>query len=292
MRRGTDDVLGAALDAELGCFAHGACRGNHVIDHDHGLAFHVADDVVRDHLAARLTAFIDDRQIAADPVGVTVGHLHVADVGTDEHEIAKLFANGIEILDDDRGGMQVIDGDIEEALDLFCVHVQRQHAISTGSGDQIGDEFRSDRHPAGILAILPGVTHIRQHRCDATGAGALEAIDVNQKLHQVRIDRMIGRLHDEAIAATHILFDLHEDFAIGKHIRMPLPHRQVEVTANGLRQRHGSAAGENLQSITIRATHGNPCQRSEVRSQRSEKAENRCDPRVFLTSAFDACADL
>jgi hypothetical protein len=44
-----------------------------------------------------------------------------------------------------RRGEQVVGRDVEEALDLAGVQVERQHAVGAGMGDQVGDELGRDR---------------------------------------------------------------------------------------------------------------------------------------------------
>jgi len=41
----------------------------------------------------------------------------------------------------DRRGKQVVCGDIEEALDLAGVQIERQDAVGAGAFDQVGNEL-------------------------------------------------------------------------------------------------------------------------------------------------------
>jgi len=154
-----------------------------------------------------------------------------------------------------RRSVEVIDGDVEEALDLRRVQVQHEHAVGARGGDQVRHQLRGDGHAPRILAVLPGVAEVRDHHRDARRAGALEAIDVDQQLHDVRVDRVVGRLHDEAVAAAHVLLDLHEDLAVGEQVGVALAHRQVEVAADVLGQVPAGPAAENLDVVAVGAAH-------------------------------------
>ena len=61
---------------------------------------------------------------------------------------------------DDGAGVQVIDGNVEEALDLGGVQVEGQDAVGAGHRQQVGHQLGGDRHAALVLAILPGVAVI------------------------------------------------------------------------------------------------------------------------------------
>ncbi len=67
---------------------------------------------------------------------------------------------------------EVVGRDVEEALDLPGVKVERQHAVGAGLGDQVGDQLCRDRRAAGGAPVLPGVAEIRQHGGDPAGRRA------------------------------------------------------------------------------------------------------------------------
>ena len=47
----------------------------------------------------------------------------------------------LELLDHHRHRVQVIDRDVEEALDLAGVEIDREHAVGARRGDEVGDEL-------------------------------------------------------------------------------------------------------------------------------------------------------
>src|SRR5262249_58098012 len=84
-----------------------------------------------------------------------------------------------------RSRVQVIDGYVEEPLNLCGVQVQSKDAVGAGPGQQVGDQLGSNRHAAHVLAVLASITVIRQNGRDPGGAGPLEAVQHDEQLHQV-----------------------------------------------------------------------------------------------------------
>ena len=146
---------------------------------------------------------------------------------------------------DHRRGVEVIDGDVEEALDLGGVQVHGQHAVGPGAGDDVGHQLGRDGHAAFVLAVLPGVAEVGNHGRDAIGAGPLQALDHDQQFHQVFVDRRAGGLEDEDVAAANVLVDLAGDFAVGEiaHHRPAQGQSQVVAHASG-QFRMGTSAEE------------------------------------------------
>jgi hypothetical protein len=68
---------------------------------------------------------------------------------------------------------------IEESLQLLGVQVDGQNAVGACGGDDVCDELCSYRNAAFVLAVLPGVTEIRNDGCNALGTRAFQAIQVN-----------------------------------------------------------------------------------------------------------------
>ena len=53
----------AALTSDFGGFHHGASRGDHVVEHDHGATLHFANDIFHFHFAAALAALLNNGQV-------------------------------------------------------------------------------------------------------------------------------------------------------------------------------------------------------------------------------------
>ena len=135
------------------------------------------------------------------------------------------------------------------------MEIHAEHAIRPGGGDQVRDEFRGDRYAAFILAILSGVTQIRDHRGDSFRGGSTQAVDVDQQFDEVVVHRLAGRLDHEAVAASDVLVQLYENFAVGKHRGGALAHRQFEMLAHRRREFVTGTSGEDLQVFAITCGH-------------------------------------
>ena len=77
----------------------------------------------------------------------------------------------------DRGGEQVVGRDVEKALDLAGVQVERQHAVGAGAGDQVGDELGRNRRARAGFAILPRIAEIGNDGGDAPRRRAAQRVE-------------------------------------------------------------------------------------------------------------------
>ncbi len=73
----------------------------------------------------------------------------------------------LDVQREDRGGIKVVHRNIEEALDLRRVQVERQDAFHPCLGDQVGDQLGRDRGARLGAAVLPGIAEIGDHGGDA-----------------------------------------------------------------------------------------------------------------------------
>ena len=110
----------------------------------------------------------------------------------------------------------MIHGNIEEALDLLCVQVHRQNAVSTGSGQKICHQFGCDRHSGTILSVLTGIAVERDHRSNTGSRRTARRIDHNEQFHQIFIGRTAGGLNDKHVCVSQSILVLHKDFAVGE----------------------------------------------------------------------------
>ncbi len=139
------DALRPGVEQRLCGVAQGSARIDDVVDQDAGATLHVADDVHHLALARTLAALVDDRQRGiVEPLGQRAGAHHAADVGRDDHHVA-VTVTRLDIGRHHRLGVEVVGRDIEEALDLPRMQVDREHPVGARLGDQIGDQFGRDR---------------------------------------------------------------------------------------------------------------------------------------------------
>ena len=89
-------------------------------------------------------------------LAMRAGAHHAADVGRHHGQVAVVRACP-DVAGEHRAGVEVVDRDVEEALDLAGMQVERQHAVGAGMGDQVGDQLGGDRRARAGLAVLAGV---------------------------------------------------------------------------------------------------------------------------------------
>ena len=89
---------------------------------------HLADHVHHLGLAGALAALVDDGQVAVQPGGDVAGALHAADVGRDDDDVAPVEPLA-DVAGEQRLGVEVVHGNVEEALNLRGVQIHGQHAV-------------------------------------------------------------------------------------------------------------------------------------------------------------------
>ena len=170
--------------------------------------------------------------------------------GRNHHDLGEVEAL-FDVAHHDRRGEQIVGRNIEEALDLPGVKVERQHAVDAGAGDQIGDELGGDRRARPGFAILPGIAEIGDHRRDAARRRAPQRVDDDQQFHQMVVGRKRRRLDDENVGAADVLLDLDEDLHVGEAPHHRLGQRRADIGADALGQRGVGIAGDELDGSVV-----------------------------------------
>ncbi|MEY9452458.1 hypothetical protein ABIG07_001406 [Bradyrhizobium ottawaense] len=170
---------------------------------------------------------------------------HAADVGRDHHGLGEVEPL-LDVAHHQWRGVEVVGRNVEEALDLAGVQIERHDAVDTGLRDQVGDQLGRDRRARARLTVLPGVAEIGQHRRDAARRGAAQRVGDDQQFHQMVVRRERGRLDDEGIRAAHVLLDLDEDLHVGEAPHHRLGQRQVQALRDRLREGRIGVAGDEL----------------------------------------------
>src|SRR4029079_14931083 len=191
--RAGDDPGGALVEDGLGGGAEGAGGVDHVVDEDGRLALDVADDVtdLGDLLGRAL--LLHDRPMGADLAGEVAGGLDATGVGADDHELL------VEMLVDEpliehRHRRHVVDGDLEEALDLAGMEVHGDDALGADRLERLGDDAGGDRLAGQGLLVLASVAVPGHHGDDPVRGGALGRVDHAEELHQRVVGRHFRRL--------------------------------------------------------------------------------------------------
>ena len=140
---------------------------------------------------------------------------HAADVGRHHHDLGEIEPL-LDVAHHHRRGEEIVGRDVEEALDLPGMQVERHDAVDAGVGDQVGDQLGRNRRARAGFAILPGIAEIGDHRGDAARRGPAQRVGDDQKLHQMVVGRKRRRLDDEDVRAADVLLDLDEDLHVGE----------------------------------------------------------------------------
>jgi hypothetical protein len=150
-----------------------------------------------------------------------------------------------------RRGVEIVGRNVEEALDLTGVQVERHHAVDAGMGDQVGHQLGGNGRARTNLAVLPGVAEIGDHRGDAPRGSPAQRVGDDQKLHQMVVGRIRRRLDDEHVRAADVFLDFDEDFHVGETADDGLGQRQMEPVGDFLRQGRIGVAGDELDGAVL-----------------------------------------
>ena len=126
----------------------------------------------------------------------------------------------------------MIDGDIEEALNLSGVEVDEEGTIGAGGGEQISNEFGADGDARAIFSILASVSVIRNDNGDAGSGCTFQGVDDDEELDEVLVNGVAGGLYDEDVDTTDIFEQLEVDFAIGEALQLGFTNRDTDVTGD------------------------------------------------------------
>jgi len=178
-----------------------SCSIDEVIEDDArlplDLAYHLHD--LRDLMIG--TALVHDGQLRADHRGEFLGALGTTGIRRDDHMAGEVLLP--EVLGEDGEGIQRIDRDGEEPLDLARVQFQRNDVIRTRFLQEMGDELGGDGFAGSSDAILTGVGEMRHDHVDGLGEGELGSLAHQEELNQVFIHRLGSCLEEEDIFAAH-----------------------------------------------------------------------------------------
>ena len=180
---------------------------------------------------------MDEGKVAAEMLAVALRHLHPPGVGRhDDHVVAEVLPH---VRLEHRRRHQVVEGRVEEALDLTRVQVDADDPVGAGRREHVRDELGRDRLASGRLAVLARVAVVGAHRCDALGRRPLGGVDHDELLHQRVVHRAGVRLDDEDVAAADGDVVLAVDLAVGELAQVGLPELDAEVPGDVARRARG-----------------------------------------------------
>ncbi len=243
---GGADALRAAAHEHVGGHADRARRVDHVVDDQDVAPLDLADG---GHLAhdVGLRALLvrnDDRR--AEVFGVGVGALRTAHVGRGDREV--LDAEALDVGDEDAAGVEGVDGNVEESLNLVGVQVHRHDAVHARRLEHVGDQLGADRHAGTVFAVLARPAEIGDHGDDLVGRSAFGGVDHHEELHQI-VRRREGRLDDEDRAAANRLVVAGLKFAVAEIQHLDLSERRAEAVGDACGEVFRGASGEDFDFV-------------------------------------------
>ena len=248
----------AVLLEGLRGIAQRARRVDHVI-HDEAVRVpHVADDAQDVGDIRGGSALVNDGQGGVQRAGEPPCALNSARVRRDYDQAGVARARGVvlEVLQQDGHGEDVVDGEVEEALDLAGVQLEGEDAVDAGGLDEVSEQAGRDGDARVALAVLARVAVVGDDGGDALGRGAREGVREEQQLHDVVVDRRGRRLDDEDVLAAHGVVDGHARLAIREGGDGRRGERQAQVRGDLARERAVRRAGEDADFVVESLVEG------------------------------------
>jgi hypothetical protein len=144
--------------------------------------------------------------------------------------------------------IDIVHRDVEEALDLVGMQVDRYHAVGAHRRDHRGGDLGRDRHARGTgPPVLAGVAEIRDDRGHAGGRGALHRVNHDQKFHEIVRGGGAGRLDYVDVPAADVFHHLDHDLAVAEAADHRLAHGHVQFVSDAAREPQVGVARENHQ---------------------------------------------
>src|SRR5690606_11850470 len=170
-----------------------------VIDKDDILSFDITDDGHGLDFVGTFTLLIADYDFSIEVFRKCARSVRPTHIGRCNGEIRKI--KRFNMWHEDDGSIQMVYGNVKEALNLCSMEVHGHDAVRAGGGDQVGNHFSADGYPGFVFTVLPGKAEVGHHRGDVVCRSTFGRVDHQQQLKQV-IRWLVGRLDQEYVAAT------------------------------------------------------------------------------------------
>ena len=179
-----------------------------------------------------MTTLVDNRKAAADGGNMFRRPLDTSRVRTDHYDFLGGIAKGVDVFVNDGGSRQMIEGNVEESLNLSGMEIKGDDAVSPRAFEKVGAKFRRNRDASFVFAILTRVSEIGNDRRNTVCACAAATVDHYEKLHERVVYRTARRLNDKDVFAANVFFDSTERFAVGKLFYGHIAQGLAEILAN------------------------------------------------------------
>src|SRR5690606_40303208 len=140
-----DHALGAVIFECFGGVTQSPGSVHHVVNQQTGTVVNVTNNIHDFGNAGLGTTFVDDGQINAQLFCYGAGANHTADVRRYHDQILKVLT--FDVFKQHRWAVNVIHGNVEEALDLFSGQVNGQHPVYTDTHHHVCDDFSGYGEP-------------------------------------------------------------------------------------------------------------------------------------------------
>ena len=263
-RAGQNTVGGAGVN-RLGTAVFGQGSGSvaqrtggiyHVVKQDAGLAPYIADDVHYFAHIGFLTALVHNGQTHVHLGGEGTGAANGANIGGDNNEIIVVVLLLRElcevVIHKGRIAQQMVQGDVEEALDLGGVEIHGQNTISTGGGDHVGNQLGRDGVTALGLAVLTGIAKVGDNSGDSSGGSTAAGVAHDQQFHQMVVYGLAGGLNQENVGAPDGFQKADGCLTVGKGLDLRLAEVNPQILADVLGKFRIGVAAENLDVLSVR----------------------------------------
>ncbi|KPW07245.1 Uncharacterized protein ALO91_03019 [Pseudomonas syringae pv. aceris] len=139
---------------------------DHVIDQNAGTPFDITDDMHHFGVIGFLTAFVDDTEIDAQGFGDSTCTHDTTYIRGNDHQVFEALI--FDVIHQNGGAVDVIYRNVEEALNLVSMQINREHTVDPHYGQHISDNFCADGNTCGArTAILAGITKVGNHSSDS-----------------------------------------------------------------------------------------------------------------------------
>ena len=238
----------AALLESSGGVAQRAGRIDDVVGDDAGAPLDFTDDVHDFGNVGARTTLVDDGEVNAEFLGHSTGTNHTAHVGRDDHQVRVLVRD--QIVQKNGCRVNVVDRDVEEALNLVGVQVHREHTVDAYALEHVGDNLGGDGHAGRTgTTVLTSVPVVGHHGGDTAARSAAQRIDHDHQFHQIVIGRRTGALKHESVTAADVLVDFNHNFAVGEAVDGCPSKRDVQVLSHCMSKLGIGIPREDLQAV-------------------------------------------
>jgi len=160
-----------------------------------------------------LSAFINDCEGSVQSFAHLSRPLNASCVGGHDDDLA---FDLLQVFKQYRQGQEMVNGDIEKALNLARVKIHGKYPGRPCGRDEIRHKPRRNGSAGHHLSVLPRISVVRYHYRYSVGRGPLQRITMTRQFHKVVAYRRTCRLDHEGVHASDALLYLHLNLAVAE----------------------------------------------------------------------------